>query len=240
MNQNFSFKRYLWLAKRQWYENAAIYKWGIVLMILAIALLFWLSSSWKTVDNPPLGQMETFSVVGIFFLYAYSAWFFESLSSKHKRMFYFSLPVSALERVAVAFTCVMVVLPFLLLSVFIVFDFIFVQLFNYIHGTSVQMFFRTVLPSVYGDGLFIIMLLSYLSYASIFTLGSLVFGKKGPIISIVFIIVFLLIVAWIWRFFSVYTDNPNFVIDFVKSHIFMYFLPVCWTMMYFVMKKKEA
>ncbi len=173
MNQNFSFKRYLWLVKRQWYENAAIYKWGIVLMIIAFALLFWLSSDWKMVDNPRLGQMETFSVVGIFFLYIYSANFFESLSSKHKGMFYFSLPVSTLERVAVAFTFVLVLLPALLLMVFSIFDFIFVQLFNHIHGVSVQMFFKTASPFDF-IGVPFLLTWSFLSFNSIFVLGSLI------------------------------------------------------------------
>ena len=237
MNQNFSFKRYVWLLKRQWYENAAIYKWGIALMVLAVGVLFWLTSTWKPVVNPRLGQMETFSVTGMLFLYVYAAWFFDSLSSKHKKMFYFSLPVSSLERIAAAFSCVMVFFSVLYLSVFSVFDFIAVQLFNHIHGTSVQMFFRTGFSCYIEMSLFEV-ILRFLSIASIFTLGSLMFGKKGLVMSITFMIAFGFIYFWICKWLMMFDlHNQNIVINF---HIFTYFLPVCWTMMYFVMKRKEV
>jgi len=239
MNQVFSFKRYVWLLKRQWCENAAIYKWGIVLLVLAVGLLFWLSGNWKDVNNPHLGQMETFSITGLFFLYIYGAYFFESLSFKHKRMFYFSLPVSPLERVAVAFAYVMILMPVLILTIYTVFDFISVQLFNHIHGTSVQMFFKTSSP--FGNiGMMVVMLFSYLSYTSIFTLGSLMFGKKGILITLfaasilIFIILFIRI--------KILSYPPWAVSDIIKGNIlsFFFLLPVWWILMYFVMKKKEA
>ena len=107
MNQVFSFKRYVWLLKRQWYENAAIYKWGIVLLVLVTGLLF--------------------------------------------------------------------------------------------------------------------------------GLGSLMFGKKGPVISITFIIVLFYIYFKLSIWFGISTH-----IDFPKNSIIIYFLPVWWVLMFFVMKKKEA
>ena len=270
MNQIFSFKRYVWLLKRQWYEKATSYKWGIVLMVLVVGLLFWLPNDWKSVETPRLDQFKPFPLTAIFFLYIYGGWFFESLSSKHKKMFYFSLPVSPLERVTVAFTFVMILMPVLLLTVFNVFDFIFVHLFNHIHGTSVQMFFKTTSSKEMGSylpyggmALSFVMLLGYLSCTSAFTISSLIFGKKGPVVTIIFYLVFLFICfkllilifgvssklpstgnsfADFINFFFYYTISPPVAIEYSKSNIFIYILPlmICWTAMYFVMKRKEA
>jgi hypothetical protein len=249
MNQIFSFKRYAWLVKRQCFENAAIYKWGIALMVLVTGLLFWLTSNWKTVDKfmeinphlinddityfyPRLGQGPTFLLTGIFLFCIFGGWFFESLTSKQKRMFYFSLPVLPLERITVAFTFVMILMPVLFFTIFTVFDFIFVQFFNHVHGTSVQMFFKT---ASYYEGTRKIILLSIpLSITSIFTLASLIVGKKGPVISIIAIIALLYIWVRSSMLFDVHPD------DLLNSGIFTLIIPVCWMLMYFVMKKKEA
>ena len=244
MNQNFSFKRYVWLLKRQWYENAAIYKWGIVLMALLIVAIFGLflwASSWENAGNDlplQLGQMAAFGATGIVFLFIYSANFFESITSKNRKMFYFSLPVSPLERVAVAFTFVVVFMPILILTVFSFFDLIAVHLFNHIHGVSMQMFFKTRVPLDSLNPMFV-NILGYLSYASVFTLGSLMFGKRGSVISIAFLIAFFVICQWLWNLFSD-TLHPTFVIDYIKNYIFIYLLPICWAEMYFVMKRKEV
>ena len=240
MNQIFCFKRYLWLVKRQWYENAAIYKWGIVLMVLMTGLLFWLSSTWKTVDNgykPFLGQMPTFALTGILFLYIYGANFFDSLTSRHKKMFYFSLPALPLERIAVAFTFVIVLLPVLFLLVFTIFDFFAVQLFNHIHGAaSVQMFFKTASP-VGHIALFVMMILSYLSFTSIFTLGSLMFGKQGAIILLIpFSFIQFVFSLFLVKILS-YEVYELILINVIVS---IFLLPFWWVLMYFVMKRKEA
>ena len=239
MSQVFSFKRYVWLVKRQWCENAAIYKWGIVLLVLVVGLLFWLTSNWKDVDNPHFGQMETFSITGLFFIYIYGAYFFESLSSRHKRMFYFSLPVSPLDRVAVAFTYVMILMPVLILTIFTVFDFAAVQLFNHIHETLEQMFFKTSSP--FGNiGMMVVMLFSYLSFTSIFTFGSLIFGKKGIVITLIASCILLFISSFI--LIKILSIPPWNVSDIIKGNIlnFFFLLPVWWVLMFFVMKKKEA
>jgi len=234
MNDFFSFKRYAWLVKRQWFENAAIYKWGIVLMALSVGLLFWLVSEWKTDANPRLEQVTVFFITLVLFLYSYGAWFFESLCSNHKRMFYFSLPVTSLERVAVAFLFVIVLMPILILLVFSLFDFFAVQLFNHIHGTSVQIFFTK--PPFATKRLMIAALLTYLSNASFFTLFTLMFGKKGLVLSILCFIGFFLILGWLSQtFFAGFT-----FMDFIESGFYSFFLPICWVAMYFVMKKKEA
>ena len=209
MNQIFSFKRYWWLVKRQWYENAAIYKWGIVLMMLVNGLMFWLLGLWKTVvvavpqnfpQHIPFPQFIpslkstqelVFFVSVIVFWFIYGANFFESLTSKHKKMFYFSLPVSRFERIVVTLTFVMVFMPVVLLTVFSVFDFIAIQLFNHIHGVSEQMLFKS--DKLFGFPNFsFIVILFVLSIISMSTLGSLLFGKKGPIISIIAMLFFII------------------------------------------------
>jgi hypothetical protein len=238
MNQVFNFKRYVWLVKRQWFENATIYKWGILLMVLVVGFLFWFSGDWNHVSKPQLAQEQTFIITGMLFMYIYGAWFFESLSSKRKKMFYFSLPVSPLERVLVAFTFVMVFMPALMLSIYTIFDFVFLQIFNHIHGITTQMLFKIPYP-VGPMGFLLISLFCFLSTSSIFTLGSLLFGKKGPILSILFYIVSLCIYVLVLRWFfrgRYLTYAPILLINYI--HIC--FIPIYWVMMYFVMKKKEA
>jgi len=246
MNQIFCFKRYVLLIKRQWYENASVYKWGIALMALLVmslfGLLFWLFDK-GAFNNPNmysewsfLGQTPTFAFTGVLFLYVYSAKFFNSLASINKKMFYLSLPVSTFERVAVAFAFVIVFMPILILIVFNVFDFIYMLLFNQIYSSSEQMFFKILAP--FGSfRKMLVMILSYISYASVFTLGSLMFGKKGQVITIVFFIVYFSLYSWLKsNIFDV--DNSTFIVDFMENYVFIYLLPLCWTAIYFVMKKK--
>jgi len=253
MNQIFCLKRYVGLLKRQWFENATGYKLGIALMALMVGgiygLFLWISFNQNLVGQNisemiSAVQIGLFAATGLLFLYVYSSKFFGSLVSKNRKMFYFSLPVSTFEKVVVAFTFVVVLLPVLILIVFNVFDFITVQLFNQIHGTSVQMFFKTPAP-FNSFGLMFMMILSYLSYASVFVLGSLMFGKKGPDLSIVFFIVFVSFYAWLKSYFGLHqkiydAGNSMFIIDFIENWVFIYLLPICWTAMYFVMKRKEA
>ena len=236
MNQIFSFKRYFLLLKRQWFENAAIYKWGIVLMIAATLLSFWMFTNWKAIENPHLGQMETFSVLGLFFFYIFGSNFFDSLSSKHKGMFYFSLPVSSLERIGVAFTSVMIILPFIFLVIFFVSDFLFVQLFNHVHDASEQMFFVKTSP-LKQLSFVSAMTWAYLSFTSIYVLGSLVFGKSGMFISTVISFIFLFGFFWLW---AIIYGSKISIIDFFNSLIFPLIIPLCWSMMYFCMKRKEV
>ena len=242
MNQIFCFKRYVLLLKRQWFENETSYKLGIALMALMVGVLFglflWIST-WTNTDVSffPTLQMGIFAITGIIFLYKYGANFFNSLTSKNKKMFYFSLPVSAFERVVVTFSFVLVFMPILILTVFSVFDFIAVQLFNQMHSVSAQMFFKSLAP--FGSlGKMFVMILSYMSYASVFTLGSLMFGKKGPIITIVFLIVYFSFYSWFSK--NIDADYSAFIIDFMKNYAFIYLLPISWTAIYFVMKRKET
>ena len=239
MSQIFNVKRFTLLLKRQWYENAAIYKWGIVLMIAAVLLLFWLSSNWKTVENPHLGQMETFSIVGLSFFLLFGGNFFDSLRSKHKVMLYFSLPVSPLERVGVAVTSVMVFLPLLFLIIFSVSDFLFVQFFNHVHSTSEQMLFTKTSPFEHIRLSFVFVLAwSFSSLALANALGSTL-GKNGIITRIIttVIIFFILSVFFLMRT-NIYGSIS--VIEFLNSYIFLLIIPLCWGMMYFCMKRKEV
>ena len=249
MNQVFSFKRYVWLLKRQWYENAAGYKRGIALMALLICAMFGLLLLIIFRNNISdehffFGQSVIFGATGILFLFTYGAKFFSNLTSKHKGIFYFSLPVSSLERIAVTFTFVVVFMPILILVFFNVFDFIAVQLLNHTHGTSEQILIK--IKSALGSVMhltsvspMIISLLGYISYASIFTLGSLMFGKKGSVISIAFLIVFF-VSCGLARNLFFNTPNSAFIIDYIKNYVYVYLLPICWTAMYFVMKRKES
>ena len=206
-------------------------------MVASTLLLFWLSSSWKSVENPHLGQMQTFSIVGLFFFYIFGSNFFDSLSSKHKGMFYFSLPVSPLERVGVAFTSIMVILPLLFLIIFSVSDFLFVQLFNHVHGASEQMVFTKVSPLEHIRLSFVFALAwSYLSFTSAYALGSLVFGKNSMIITTV--IIFIILSVFFWLRDIIYGSIS--VIDFFNSYIFLLIIPLCWGMMYYCMKRKEV
>ena len=240
MNQVFSFKRYWWLLKRQWCENEAIYKWGIVFLVLVTGFQFWLFSDWKAVSKPELGQFKTFFKIVAIPMYIYGALFFWNLSIKHKKMFYFSLPVSSLERFAVAFTYVMVLMPVFLLTVFTLFDFLSVQIFNHIHETSTQMFFKMPLPVPIGHkGLLFISLSSFLSNTSIFTLGSLLFGKKGPLISIILFMFTVGICVLIEQLF--FKENSPTLLHFmIINNIYLFIILIFWTTMYFVIKKKEA
>ena len=230
MNQIFSFKRYVWLLKRQWYENATIYKWGIVLMVLAPDILFWIINSWKIVYYPDSHlNVETAMIIRILFLYVFGALFFSHFDSKHKKMFYFSLPVSALERVAVAFTFVMVLAPVLFLITYSVFNFVSVQLFDHIHGTFL-MYPKWVLP--------LKPLFFNSTLCCIFVLGSLMFGKKGLIITLLAIVVLFFIYRWLWfwlRFHLEIVISNNY-----SDYILFFIFPLCWMAMYFVMKRKEA
>ena len=251
MSQVFSFKRYVWLVKRQWYENAAIYKWGIVLLVLVTGLLFGLFGDWKPhgeLQQTRFKDVPVFLVTVVIFMYIYAAWFFDSLSSKHKKMFYFSLPVLPLERTVLTFTFVMVLVPIILLAVFIISDFITIQLFNHIHEVSEQMFFQQIFEpfSRESEQIAYLALWGHLSITSVFALGSLIFGKKGPVISIFFMIVCSYIYYKLLDMFLYIFQNANFknahedVLYNKFLYAFIFAFIFCWIAMYFAMKKKEA
>ena len=194
MNQVFSFKRFWWLAKRQWGENAGVYKWwigGIILVTLVVNWLAWMSGNLSP-DEYPRFQVEKGIInldVPLILLYIYGAWFFNGLRSKSKRAHYFSLPVSPLERVMVAFTFVVILFPVLLTTFFTVCDFVYIQIFNHIHGVSMPMFIKPTNP--FGiPATSWVTVLWYISIISMFTLGSLLFGKNGLVM--IFTVVLLL------------------------------------------------
>ena len=228
MNQNFSFKRYVWLLKRQWIENATIYKWGIVLMVLVPDMLFWIIKSWEIYHPNSLSDTESVMIAKTLFLYIFGASFFNNLALKNKKMFYFSLPVSTLEKVAVAFTFVMVFMPVLYSGIFTLSNLVSAQLFDHIHGTSF-MYSKLILPF---QPLFF-----HSSLCCIFALGSLMFGKKGSVLSILFIIAFFSICILILKWLHVLSVSvpKNLTVD-----VFVYLIPFWWVLMYFVMKRKEA
>jgi len=255
MNQIFCFKRYVWLLKRQWYENATGYKWGIALMALLIGAMFglflWISS--RAMFKIPdvgyaellfAGQAATFFTTGVLFLFVYGARFFSSLASKNRKMFYFSLPVSPLERVAVAFTFVSAFVPLLFWIIFTIFDCITVQIYNQMHDTSVQMFYKMTIENDSYNSMkaaTFVTYLGYLSFVSIFALGSLIFGKKGPVLSILSIIAIFTIYSCIMKWLKVLgVSVPNTFTIGSGRDLFDFLIPLWWILMYFVMKRKEA
>ena len=239
MDQIFSFKRYLLLMKRQWYENAGIYKSGILLMAISLIFMYAILTSWKETDHLRMGQVGSFALVSMFFLYTFGDNFFESLKSKPKGMFYFSLPVSPLERVAVAFTCVMVLMPAIFVIIFFPLDFLAVKLFNHIHGASEGLIYTKTLSLPHRTVGFFTLISSGLTFSSIFVLCSLFFGKK--------IFIKLAIYSLVFLFFSIfsflhYNLNHDIIspLDFFTSGIFILIAPLCWISMYFVLKNKEV
>ena len=239
MNKTFSFKRYALLLKCQWYENVALYIKGIVITAALIALFLGLNLSIPhSAEYSRFENIQTFVlfIVGTILLFAFGASFFKKFNSKQKGMFHFSLPVLPLERIAVAFTYVAILAPILFLMIFNVLDFIVVQSFNHIHGASEQMLFNA------KQSIFIVFI-TFLSFSSISALGSLMFGKKGAVISVLFIvvstIVYVLIYSWLIEK-GILPDPPKREITIGGGNeIFVYLIPIWWILMYFVMKRKE-
>jgi len=191
MNQNFSFKRYVWLLKRQWYENAVIYKLvigGIFIVTMAVGWLIWFSGDLSPNEYPRFRVDQNAFInidVPILLFCIFGACFFNSLSSENRRVVYFSLPVSPFERVAVAFTFVMA-LPVLMATVFNVSNFAYLQVFNHIHGSSI------IPNNFFGIQKSWLKVILNISFISMFTLGSLIYGKKGIVVttSVVVLVVF--------------------------------------------------
>ncbi|MDR0815210.1 MAG: hypothetical protein LBN37_05615 [Bacteroidales bacterium] len=245
MNQIFSFKRYAWLVKRQLVENAAIYKYGIGLLIGLIALFFWLFSNWKSdAIAPSLGHIPVLFITGSFFLLIFSGNFFESIGSKNKGMFYFSLPVSPLERVAVAFTFVMILFPALFLLIFSAFDYCAVQAFNSIHHTNVKM----IELDLNITGIYALLI-------SAFALGSFMFGKNGMIKTglslFALVLVYFGLTLLIFRFilnglsFGININSNDIRINDIPfndlfTSAWYLLIPLFWIILYFKIKEKEV
>lgn len=242
MNQIFSFKRYAWLLKSQWYENASIYKIGIVLAVVLTIVIFVSFTSGQQFDVSQFKHIQAtvFILSGILVSLAFGAVFFNKLHSKEKGMFYVSLPILPLERIAVTFFCSAIVVPVLFLIIFNIFDFFAVQLLNYTSGASEQMLFVGNFPS----NLFAIFL-SFFSFFSISAFWSLAFGKKGTIATAFFIAVsitvYALIFAWLDKIGVVPKPPEGFQIAIgYGDDFFVYMIPIWWILMYFVMKRKEV
>lgn len=244
MNQIFCFKRFVWLLKRQWFENATSYKWRVSLMALIVTvmlgLFLWFSSNVHSKQSELFifMRLTTYWVIGAIFMLVHGAKFFSSLSSKNRKMFYFSLPVSPLERVAVTFSFVMIFIPVIILSVFTVCDFVAVQIFNNIYDYSTEIFFNTTftLDSInikYDKNLATSFdfLITFFCCSSLFALGSLIFAKKGPVITTVFLFVFCFIPGLFWE-----VDYETYTFPYFE----FFLIPIYWIAMFFVMKRKEA
>jgi len=222
MNQIFCFKRYAWLLKRQWFENAVNYKRGIALIVIIIGMVYVWVMHWN-VSKHPLDRMPIVFGVVMIFLSLYTFVFFDSLNVKSKGMFYFSLPVSPLERVATAFVFTMVLFPVFLFAVFNIFDFLFVLLYNYIHGTSEQMIIKLPLLFTMQN------ILGWMSICSISLLCSLIYGKNGHNVG-----------SFLFVFIFIFSLNVLKIKLFAMLDFFAFLLPIVWITMYFFMKKRET
>jgi hypothetical protein len=250
MNQIFSFKRYAWLMKRQFVENAAIYKWGIVAMAALIPVFFCLFGNWSTPTSfPSLNQSETL-IIGSFVLLIYSGNFFDSIGSKYKGMYYFTLPVSPLERVAVTFTYTMILFPALFLLMFSCFDYFAILIFKSIHHINEEMVLFT--NTVTWEGIYI-----YIVLISALTLGSFMFGKNGVIKT--GILLFLLVLFFFglqsliyksilpFNFSTTFPDQIRiddkgyYYLSINNIFISAWYLvaPLIWIILYFKLKEKE-
>ncbi len=254
MNQVFSFKRYAWLMKRQFMENKKAYLWGIGILLAMIVLSFMMFGQWthgKTTSY--FGQEEVFLLNGFICLLFFAGTFYESFSSKYKGMFYFSLPTSSLEKLAVSFTYVMVLFPMVYIGIYYLADFFAVQHFNAIHGTDKSMYH---LFSTDKEPILMILFLM-----PIFALCSLMFGKVGIVKTgfVVLAVVLLFVglsklvygqiipVKPVWETYSKIsfkTDQTSILLEannFFGGYVFWYlFIPVCWVVYYFKLKEKEV
>ena len=184
MNRKFCFKRYWLLVKHQWYENATAYKWAIAIIVIGTVVAGWMR--WMSGDALPNEyprfqaekNIDSITINGpIILMCIYGFLFFRRLSSIGKRMYYFSLPVSTLERVLMAFTFVIVLFPLLLVTIFTVSDFVYIILFNQIHDVSIPLFSKLI----DFENSWIITLL-FIAMISLYPLGRLIFGKNGLIL----------------------------------------------------------
>lgn len=253
MNQIFSFKRYAALMKCQLVENKKIYLWGIGVFAVSVILLFAGFGDWKPKENPRSGQEEVFRAAGFICLLFFAGTFFESLGSKYKRMFYFSLPTSPTEKTATAFVSVMILCPLVFTGIYYCADYFAVQFFNSIHGTDVKMY--NIFSIGWDDFYFTFLLIS------VFALCSFMFGKLGILktTGILFAVVFLffyMLPKWIFGMIvpvdvmnSDYTtvmfkvadvQNQLHANNFFTQVGYYLLAPLCWVVYWFKVKEKEA
>jgi len=228
MNQIFSFERYTQLLKHQLYKDATSNKIAIAVAVFVTAFMFWWSLAWEDLARTPI------FVLIVLVSPALSLLFFEVLDRKNRRkMFYFSLPASALERVAVYFTFAMIIVPIFMLAIFTVSDFIALHLYNYINDASEVMFFKTIFSSQCSCSSSSSFSLSdfvlFFGFMSLSILMSLfiLFGKEMQNILFFFVFPALLLLN-------------HFVFQLSYStimNVLAMLLPIFWILMFFAIKK---
>ena len=234
MNQIFSFKRFVWLLKRQWMENSAFYLFTMGIIAVAIPVIRWSFIIGSLgVNRLQMGHESTF-VFLIFFLWGHAAHYFnQNLGSKSKRMFSFSLPVSPFERVMVAFSFVVMFVPVFVLTIFCINDYLFVQLYNEIHKASEQMLIFKFTPTKWGDvNFFSVYLVNLFAFIPIFALCSFFLRNRGLFLSISLYMIFM---------FSFEKRMGCYISNLFETVMYVLLFQVfCWMLMYFGMKKKEV
>ncbi len=249
MNQIFSFKRYILLMKRQFAENKRLYLWGTGGVLAIIVLFFWSISS--IIAKSQFYQEAVLTISAYLCLTFYAGTFHEQLGIKRKRMFYYSLPASPLERLAVAFSYVMVLCPVVFIVLFYTADFFAIQIFNSANGTN----FPIISIFTYRwDVIYHIVLLM-----SVFAVCSFSFGTAGIIKTTfaVFVVGLMFIGLYMWLFKSLfqikdasvilpyaslylYADDTMLKANNIFSRTWFLLAPLCWVIYYFKLKEKEA
>ncbi|MDR3261274.1 MAG: hypothetical protein LBT78_05505 [Tannerella sp.] len=247
MNQLFSFKRYAWLMKRQFVENKKIYFWGIGAIVACVALMFMTFIRWdkgEYFDHEPVFGISCF----IFMLF-YAGTFCEPLNSKYKGMFYFSLPATPLERLAVIFSYVMVLFPAVLLSILYVEDYLAVAIFNSIHGAQ-----KHLLSLFALEWKVVLVMPQFVSGIALcsFMLGRAGILKAGFLFFIGMLLSFLIasgvynliIPAHIsnieWNGVWIEKYQTTLSVDSIYTQAWYLLAPVCWVVFYFKLKEKEV
>jgi len=228
MNQIFSFERCVQLVKHQFYKDFNMYKGIIALVILITGLLFWWAMSWDIGNDEEFSRVPIFMLFVMFFPIFYPLIFFGNFKTKNEGLFYFSLPVSSFERFVILFLFTMILFPTLMITIFSVFDFAFVHLYNHLNETDKVMYFITETPYPSPVSLFgLMMFLGGMSFSLGILLFSLFWKKGENIIFFIFPILYLL---------------NRFVLQLSYStivYIFAALLPALWILMYFAIKRKE-
>jgi hypothetical protein len=238
--------------KRQFVENAALYRWSMLILILLIPLLFWLFIDWNSSTAPRVNGIgeSIFVIACIICPVIFGGTYFESIASKHKSMFYFSLPVSASERLATAFSFAMIIFPAICFTLLAVCDTFSAWLYHLKFDADYPPFTR------YLDFELIYITITLIS---VFVLGSFIFGKISVIKTGVALVVLMgLFQGLIKLIFPLIIQgeikNAEFEkvmieygtewkwiqVDTLFNHMWYLIAPLCWIILYFKIKEREA
>jgi hypothetical protein len=240
--------------KRQYVENATLYRWSVLVLILSVPFLNWLFIDWNSVSSlgSGNGSREVIFVISCaIFPVIFGGTFFENIASKYKGMSYFSLPVSVPERLTAAFSYTMILFPAACFTLFSVCDAFSIWLYNTKFDTDYVSFVT------YLDFELVYLIVTMIS---MFVLGSFMFGKisivkTGAVLAILFGLfqgLIKLIYPLIIRdeiknveFDSLMFKSEAGIWEWVQvetffSHSWYFIAPLCWIVLYFKLKEREV